>query len=85
MSLLKSIFGRKRARRGARIQHQINAFEPSLLPLSDEDLQVRSQRLREFAREGTSLEALLSEAFAVVREAARRTLGLRHFDVQNPC
>ena len=50
MSLLKSIFGRKRARRAARIQRQINAFEPSLCPLSDEDLQVRSRKLRELAR-----------------------------------
>ena len=82
MSLLTSIFGRKRARRAARIQREINAFEPLLRPLSDEDLQVRSQKLRELARGGTSLEALLSEAFAVVREAGRRTLGLRHFDVQ---
>jgi preprotein translocase subunit SecA len=79
---LESVFGRKRTRRAARIQREINAFEASLRALSDEDLQGRSQRLRELAREGTSLEALLSEAFAVVREAARRTLGLRHFDVQ---
>ena len=82
MSLLKSIFGRKRARRAARIQREVNAFEPSLRPLSDQDLQVRSQKLRELARGGAGLEALLSEAFAVVREAARRTLGLRHYDVQ---
>ena len=82
MSLLKSIFGRKRARRAARVQREVNAFEPSLRPLSDQDLQVRSQTLRELARGGAGLEALLSEAFAVVREAARRTLGLRHYDVQ---
>ena len=82
MSLLKSIFGRKRARRAERIQCEINALEPSLLALSDQDLQLRSQKLRELARGGTSLETLLSEAFAVVREAGRRTLGLRHFDVQ---
>ncbi|MFQ5591197.1 MAG: preprotein translocase subunit SecA [Phycisphaerae bacterium] len=82
MSLLKSIFGRKRARRAARLQQEINAFEPSLRSLSVEDLQVCSQKLRELARGGTSLEALLSEAFAVVREAARRTIGLRHYDVQ---
>ncbi len=82
MSLLTSIFGRKRARRAACIQREIDAFEPSLRPLSDEDLQARSRKLRELARGGTSLEALLSEAFAVVRETGRRTLGLRHFDVQ---
>ena len=82
MSFLKSIFRRKRARRAERIQREINAFDPSLRTLSDKDLQVRSRKLRELAREGISLEALLSEAFAVVREAARRTVGLRHFDVQ---
>ena len=82
MTLLESVFGRKRTRRAARMQRETSAFEPALRALSDEDLQGRGQRLRERARRGTSLEALLSEAFAVVREAARRTLGLRHFDVQ---
>ncbi|MHC5112068.1 MAG: preprotein translocase subunit SecA [Planctomycetota bacterium] len=82
MSLLRSIFGRKRTRRAARIQREVNEFEPVLRALSNEDLQKRSQKLRALVRGGTSLETLLSEAFAVVREAARRTLGLRHFDVQ---
>ncbi len=59
MSLLESIFGRKRGRRAARIQREINAFEPSLLALSDQDLQVRSQKLRELARGGTSVASIL--------------------------
>jgi len=82
MSLLESVFGRKRTRRAARIQREISEFEPALRALTDEDLQGRSHRLRELVRGGASLETLLSEAFAVVREAARRTLGMRHFDVQ---
>ncbi len=85
MRFLKSIFGGKRARRIAGYERQvttINTLEPSLRRLSDGDLRKRSRMLRERARRGSPLEALLGEAYAVAREAARRTLGLRHFDVQ---
>ncbi len=85
MSFLKSIFGGKRARRIAGYERQvaaINTLEPSLRRLSDGDLRKRSRMLRERARRGSPLEALLGEAYAVAREVARRTLGLRHFDVQ---
>jgi preprotein translocase subunit SecA len=60
----------------------IGAFEPELEHDSDAELRERVDELRERAREGESLDALLPECFAVVRETARRTLDMRHFDVQ---
>jgi preprotein translocase subunit SecA len=85
MSLWDTIFGGKRARRMARYRRKvaaINELETSLRRLSDAALQARSQILREHVRDGTTLDALQVEAYALVREAARRTLGLRHYDVQ---
>ncbi|MGB7903694.1 MAG: preprotein translocase subunit SecA, partial [Steroidobacteraceae bacterium] len=61
---------------------KINAFEPALQALSDADLAARTVQFRERLAAGKTLDDLLPEAFAVVREASRRTLGLRHFDVQ---
>jgi len=61
---------------------KINAFEPSLEALSDEDLKAKTGEFRERSAAGEGLEELLVEAFAVVREVARRTLKMRHFDVQ---
>src|SRR3984893_10390311 len=60
----------------------IGAFEPELEHDSDAELRERMGALRERARDGESLEALLPECFAIVRETSRRTLGMRHFDVQ---
>jgi len=60
----------------------INALEPSVTALSDEQLAGRTVEFRERVAGGESLESLMPEAFAVCREAARRTLGMRHFDVQ---
>jgi preprotein translocase subunit SecA len=60
----------------------INAFEPELELESDEELRERMDVLRERAEEGESLDALLPECFAVVRETGKRHLGMRHFDVQ---
>jgi preprotein translocase subunit SecA len=60
----------------------IGAFEPELEHDSDAELRERMEELRARAREGESLNALLPECFAVVREAGRRTIGMRHFDVQ---
>ncbi|MGH2662256.1 MAG: preprotein translocase subunit SecA [Actinomycetota bacterium] len=60
----------------------VNTFEPEVEDLSDAELGARTDSLKERLREGESLEDLLPEAFAAVREAARRTLGQRHFDVQ---
>jgi preprotein translocase subunit SecA len=60
----------------------VNELEPQLEAMSDEELRARTQRFREQLTDGTELDDLLVDAFATVREAAKRTLGQRHFDVQ---
>ncbi len=60
----------------------INRFEPEMEALSDEELREEADSLRERARDGSSLDDLLPEAFALTREASRRTTGQRHYDVQ---
>ena len=62
--------------------NSINAFEPELQTLPDEALRERSLKLRDRVQGGTSLDEVLPEAFALVREAAQRTLHQRHYDVQ---
>ena len=61
---------------------RINALEPEYELLEDHELREHADALRERAREGESLDDLLPEAFALTREAAKRSLGMRHFDVQ---
>ncbi|QQV76244.1 preprotein translocase subunit SecA [Sphingomonas aliaeris] len=61
---------------------KINAFEPTISALSDEDLAAQTVKFRARLAEGEKLDALLPEAFATVREAAKRVLGQRHYDVQ---
>lgn len=65
-----------------RIVADINKLEPELEKLSDEDLRARTAWLRERYEKGEKLDYLLVDAFATVREASKRTLGMRHFDVQ---
>jgi len=60
----------------------INRFEPEMEALSDEEIRSEADGLRERARNGTPLEDLMNEAFALCREASRRTTGQRHYDVQ---
>jgi preprotein translocase subunit SecA len=60
----------------------INAFEPALAKLDDDGLRAKTAEFRKRLADGAALDDLLEEAFAVVRESARRTLGQRHFDVQ---
>src|SRR3954468_9492640 len=60
----------------------INAFEPELELEDDDELRARFQALQERADDGEDLEDLLPESFAITREASKRTLGMRHFDVQ---
>ncbi len=60
----------------------INAFEPELELESDDELRERFAELRERAQSGTSLDELVPEAFAITREVGKRTMGMRHFDVQ---
>src|SRR5690242_2272743 len=62
--------------------NDINALEPEVAALSDEALKARTEQFKKQAAEGASLDDLLVPAFAAVREAAKRTLGQRHFDVQ---
>src|SRR2546421_12578133 len=61
---------------------EINALEKGLEALSDEELRARTEKFKQQVAEGTSLDDLLVPAFATCREAAKRTLGQRHFDVQ---
>src|SRR2546429_1792320 len=61
---------------------RINAFEPEMELLGDEELREEADKLRERARNGEPLDELLYETFALTREASKRTLGQRHFDVQ---
>ena len=65
-----------------KVVDQINTLEPEMEALSDEALQAKTGEFRERLQSGTDLNALLPEAFAVVREASRRVLGMRHYDVQ---
>jgi preprotein translocase subunit SecA len=84
-SLIKKIVGSKNERELKRIRpmiQRINAFEPHVRPLTDDQLRAKTSELKERIDRGESLEEMLPEAFAVVREAARRTLGERHYDVQ---
>ena len=66
----------------SRLVREVNAFEAGLKPLSDDQLRAKTDEFRERLKAGSTLDAVLPEAFAVVREAARRTLKMRHFDVQ---
>src|SRR5262245_66496322 len=64
------------------IVDEVNAFEPSIKPLSDERLRAKTAEFRERLAKGETLDDLMPEVFAVVREAGRRVLNMRHFDVQ---
>ena len=87
--MIKSLFRRiagtrndRQMRRMRRSVERINALEPEVTALSDPDLRARTGALRERVGKGEPLESVLPEAFALVREAGRRTLEMRHFDVQ---
>jgi len=66
----------------SQVVEQINALEPAFEALSDEELLAKTDEFRARLAEGETLDDLLPEAFAAVREASKRTIGLRHFDVQ---
>ncbi len=83
--IAKKIFGSRNERlikAMSKEVEKINALEPQIESLSDQELQAKTDEFRERLKQGESLDALLPEAFAVVREASRRVLGMRHFDVQ---
>ena len=83
--MLKKLFGdanETQVKKLWPIVAEINELEPEIEALSDEQLRAKTDEFRERIADGESLDDLLPEAFAVVREAARRTVGMRHFDVQ---
>ena len=83
--LLKKIFGSRNDRlikQYSLTVKRINAFEPAMQVLSDEQLRAKTDEFRQRYANGETLDAMLPEAFAVVREAGVRALGMRHFDVQ---
>jgi preprotein translocase subunit SecA len=84
-SILKKIVGSKNDRELKKLQQQvddINALEPSVQALTNTELKAKTVEFRSRLESGETLDDLLGEAFAVVREAAVRVLGMRHFDVQ---
>jgi preprotein translocase subunit SecA len=84
-NLIKKVFGTKNDREVRKLQkivNKISALEAGLGELSDADLNAETGRLRQQLAEGKTLDELLPEAFAVVRETAQRVMGMRHFDVQ---
>ncbi len=84
-NLVKKIFGSRNERlikQYSRTVAQINALEPAMQALSDEQLRAKTDEFRQRYQNGESLDDLLPEAFAVVREAGKRVFEMRHFDVQ---
>lgn len=83
--LLAKILGTNNARQLRRLQPivvRINYFEPEISALTDEELRAKTNQFREQLSQGKSLDDILPEAFAVVREVSKRKLGQRHYDVQ---
>jgi preprotein translocase subunit SecA len=81
----RAIFGTSNDRALKRLSARvpsINALEPATAALSDEALRGKTDEFRQRIAAGTDLDEILPEAFAVVREGAKRALGMRHFDVQ---
>ncbi len=85
MNILKTLFGSRNdrvIRKMRKVVDRINALEPGIVALSDADLRAKTEEFKTRLNKGETLDALLPEAFAVVREASQRTLEMRHFDVQ---
>ncbi|TFY95576.1 preprotein translocase subunit SecA [Pseudomonas nabeulensis] len=83
--LLKKLFGSKNEREVKRMLKTVqlvNAFEEQMVALSDEQLRAKTQEFKARIAKGETLDKLLPEAFAVAREAGKRVMGMRHFDVQ---
>lgn len=83
--LLSTLFGSKNKRelkRMGKVVNKINQLEEAMTALSDEALQDKTNEFKQRIADGATLDSLIPEAFSVVREASRRVLGLRHFDVQ---
>src|SRR6266851_5140044 len=84
-TLLAKVVGTQNERELKRLRPivaEVNAFEPAIKALSDDQLRGKTAEFRQRFANGETLDDLLPEAFAVVREAGRRVLNMRHFDVQ---
>lgn len=84
-SMVGGIFGTKNERELKRMRKSvdaINAFEPTISALSDAEIAAKTTEFKQRYRDGATLDSLLPEAFAVCREASKRALGMRHYDVQ---
>ncbi len=84
-TMMKSVFGSSNDRyikKLGGLVSQINALEPQMQALTDSELQAQTVKFRELLDNGSTLEDILPEAFATVREASTRVFGMRHFDVQ---
>src|ERR1700682_821733 len=84
-NILTKIFGSRNERllkQYAQVVQEINALEPAIAALSDDELKAKTPTLKERVAKGETLDAVMPEAFAVVREASKRTLQMRHFDMQ---
>src|SRR5437870_1400873 len=84
-TLLAKVVGTQNERELKRLRPivgQVNGLEPAIKALSDEQLRAKTAELKERFQNGETLDDLMPEAFAVVREAGRRMLNMRHFDVQ---
>ncbi|MEK7501288.1 MAG: hypothetical protein AAB642_04160, partial [Patescibacteria group bacterium] len=85
MPLFSKLFGDENDRflkRAFKVVGEVNALEPEFQKLSDQELGIKTQEFKERLSKGETLDQILPEAFAAVREASVRTLGQRHFDVQ---
>jgi len=83
--VLKKVFGSKNDRelkRMGRIVAQINGFDAAISALTDEQLRAKTDEFKQRLAKGETLDQILPEAFAVVRETGKRTMGMRHFDTQ---
>ena len=81
MGLFKS-YSEKEVKRVMPLVNKINSLEPEMEKLTDKELQAKTPELKEKLKNGMTLDDILPEAFAVAREASKRVLGMRHFDVQ---
>ena len=81
MKLFKS-YSEKEVKRVMPLVNKINGLEPEMEKLSDEELRAKTDYFKKELKDGKTLDDILPEAFAVVREASKRVLGMRHFDVQ---
>ncbi|MEB6334964.1 preprotein translocase subunit SecA [Serratia rhizosphaerae] len=85
VKLLTKVFGSRNdrtLRRMRKVVEQINRMEPDMEKLSDDELKAKTNEFRERLKKSETVESLIPEAFAVVREASKRVFGMRHFDVQ---